>query len=110
FRIVPEPRWEITLDREVRRVTGAPRTPPRGGAPTGWVYVGLTEDLGHAEQRRLRAEHPFTEVGPFFVADLRERGPRARAFDLVPGERSLAHAFFVSPFEPELILRALRGD
>jgi 4-amino-4-deoxy-L-arabinose transferase-like glycosyltransferase len=103
YRIVPEPRWEITLDRELRRAHVVPRVPPKVGAVAGWVYLARRDDVSEGSRMELAARHPYTEVGPFFMADLRTEGENVRAFDLVPGESSLVHSLFVSPFEPPLV-------
>lgn len=111
YRRVPEPRWDITLDREIRRVATPPRVVPAPSAGVrGWVFVGESRDLSELAKRELSARHPFVEVGPFFFVDFRERRPERRAYDLVDGPMTAAHAFFVSPFEPPLVLRARHPD
>jgi 4-amino-4-deoxy-L-arabinose transferase-like glycosyltransferase len=110
YRLVPEPRWEITLDREVRRTHVIPRAPAKAGAISGWVYVGRLEDIGARTKEALATRHPFTEVGPFFMVDLREERVATKRFDLVPGARTLSHTLFVSPFEPPLVVSPRRAD
>jgi hypothetical protein len=95
----PEPRFDITLDRELHHVDRPIRVGPERLGVDGWVFIGR---VGHVPRRtilRYAADYPFHQFGEFFMVDLRRTGPDVRIWEIEPRAMTLAHWFWRSPFE-----------
>jgi hypothetical protein len=113
-------RMEIgyELDRDftsgVRLSTLAPSGTSPGGLaqPSGAALVAFVVDSLDGEERRalgrLLSRHPFLQMGPFGLLDLRVNHPDVDVFELVgPSEdhRSLLRRYLFGPYEYPTLVR-----
>jgi hypothetical protein len=104
-RTVPEPRFDITLDRELVTVrTTRPEDlagPDRPGIG-GWVFIAPLKALTPQVRAQLASRHPYRQLGEYVMADLRKDGPDIQVYRLEERPKGLAWWFWRSAFEPRL--------
>jgi hypothetical protein len=100
FRL--EPRFDITLDREVRRVKAGAITPAPAQGIRGWVYIGTTATQSTDAVLARAGEHPVTFYDHYFMIDLRRRERSVGLYRLARAESSLGYRLLQSSFEPHL--------
>ena len=99
-----EPRFNITLDRELHVVQSLDDVPP--AAPVaGWVMVGAIRDVPREARLRWAAHHPYWEWDEFFIIDRSTDGPDVRAYRLEEQPMDLWYAYFVNSWEPPVRVR-----
>lgn len=106
----PEPRFDTTLDRETARTFGLPDRGPSHPGIDGWVVIGVVGSVPFDRIVQAAARHPYFQYGRFFMIDLRRSGPDVRVYDLRPAPRSLAYAYFMSPFDGEGPVQPVRSE
>lgn len=100
-RLVPEPRFYSTMDRETRHVASIPRRPtPATETIRGWVLIGRIEDFRSDELAQLAARHPYRQYDAFFMADLRTEGEAIEVWTLATEPMTAWYWFWESQFEP----------
>ena len=103
-RTRPEPRFYTVLDRETRGVNAVPERPPTSDhVPEGWVFIAALDALPHAAWVRLAARHPYYQYGRYAMIDFRREGSDVKVWELEEAPPSLLYAYFVTPFEAEVI-------
>lgn len=93
-----EPRFPITLDREV--LVQSLKTPPpeRLGVSDGWVYVAPRSTLYQRRLVQLALSHPVLVYDDFVMVDLRRHETEVRVFASQPVDRSLWHWYWRGPW------------
>jgi 4-amino-4-deoxy-L-arabinose transferase-like glycosyltransferase len=106
-----EPRFEATLDREVRRVSQGPLSAPVAEGVHGWVFIGTTATLSIEAVLELADAYALTIYDHYFVIDLRRRDHSTRVYRLARADPSLRYRLLHSPFEPAArVLRDLAAE
>ena len=96
-----EPRFDITLDRVTHRWSQKPREeiPNRKGV-SGWVFLAAVDAFSEEERVSMAAEHPYRELGRYFMLDLRGSGVDLEVSGLTPYAPGPRWWLLHSPFEP----------
>ncbi len=99
--LVPESRFDTTLDREIVEVNGLPRKlPDRPGITDGWVMIGVAGAINERLLTLWASGHPLHLYDHLFLLDLRREGTEIRVHTMVARPASLAWLYFVTPFAP----------
>lgn len=93
-----EPRFNITLDREI--AVQNLRTPPPDqlGVTEGWVYLAPPRLLSEQRLLELAAVHPVLIYDDFVMVDLRRQATEIRVVKNLPAERSAWDWFWKGPW------------
>lgn len=97
-----EPRFAITLDREV--VTQALRAPPpeRLGVTDGWVYIAPPQTLSDRRLVELAVMHPVMIYDDYVRVDLRRTGTEVVVYKSEPIDRDLWTWYWGGPWADAL--------
>ncbi|MBI5487557.1 MAG: glycosyltransferase family 39 protein [Deltaproteobacteria bacterium] len=102
-RAQPEPRFDVTLDREQQKVRGTGlgdiSWPERPGID-GWVYIAPASVLPARSRVELAAVHPYFQYGEYVMVDFRSDARDVRIWRLVPQPMDCGWWFWHSAFEP----------
>lgn len=99
-RFIPEPRFDVTLDREIVLVGAMSATGvERPGVTEGWVLIGAVTAFSRAEIAEMASHHPYYQFDHLFMLDMRYGHQDVRIWTFEPRPTSAFWWFFVNPFE-----------
>ncbi|MDH5492049.1 MAG: hypothetical protein OEY14_08845, partial [Myxococcales bacterium] len=104
-RFRTEQRVEVTMDRVWRRSRTIRPRALQGAGLDGWVVIGVVDTVPRPEVLAMARQHPYRQVGNFFMLDLRREGSEVRIYELEEQPMSLDWAFLHTPFEAPLAPR-----
>ncbi|MBI5499544.1 MAG: glycosyltransferase family 39 protein [Deltaproteobacteria bacterium] len=102
-RAQPEPRFDVTLDRDQHKVRTTRLDDiawPRRLGIDGWVYIAPASVLPARSRVELAAVHPYFQYGEYVMVDFRSDARDVRIWKLVPRPMDAAWWFWHSAFEP----------
>lgn len=100
---VPEPRFDITLDREIVRVKTTNPDDIRGlerPGINGWVFIADARAIPLDTRIKLARVHPYLEFNQYVMVDLRWDKQDIKIFKLEPRNKTIFWWFWYSAFEP----------
>lgn len=104
-RTVPEPRFDITLDRElvgVRTTNIDDLHGPLRPGVSGWVFITPVAVLTPKTRAEMASRHPYWQFGDYVMVDLRRDEQDIHIYRLEERPKGIWWWFWRSAFEPRL--------